>query len=184
MLQHSFQECVRMCMCLGSRHGISIIILFVRCDLNCLALFDNIHNLWLFNWFSSVIHTQWLSDSFSFFFILLFLSAFIPAQNAHPSCLSFKTALVPLYWDRPFCYLYPIWFFLTLLHNLFLRSYTFQFIVHFLIINHLYHSIQHFIFKFYWSIVDLQCCISFRCAAKWISYAYTYIHSFFPSRLL
>ena len=121
---------------------------------------------------------------FLFFFILLFLSAFIPAQNAHPSCLSFKTALVPLYWDRPFCYLYPIWFFLTLLHNLFLRSYTFQFIVHFLIINHLYHSIQHFIFKFYWSIVDLQCCISFRCAAKWISYAYTYIHSFFPSRLL
>ena len=49
-LQHSFQECVRMCMCLGSRHGISIIILFVRCDLNCWALFYNIPNLWLFNW--------------------------------------------------------------------------------------------------------------------------------------
>ena len=28
---------------------------------------------------------------------------------------------------------------------------------------------------FYWSRVDLQCCVSFRCAAKW-SYMYMYIH--------
>ena len=34
--------------------------------------------------------------------------------------------------------------------------------------------------EFYWSIVDLQCCISFKCIAKWFSYTYTYIHSFFP----
>ena len=33
-------------------------------------------------------------------------------------------------------------------------------------------------FKFYWIIVDLQCCVSFRCTAKWFSYTYTYIHSF------
>ena len=31
-------------------------------------------------------------------------------------------------------------------------------------------------FYFYWSIDDLQCCISFRCTAKWISYTYSYIH--------
>ena len=36
-------------------------------------------------------------------------------------------------------------------------------------------------FNFYWSLVDLQCCISFRCTAKWISYTYTYIHSFLDS---
>ena len=30
--------------------------------------------------------------------------------------------------------------------------------------------------NFYWSIVDLQCCVRFRCTAKWI--CYTYIHSF------
>ena len=30
---------------------------------------------------------------------------------------------------------------------------------------------------FFWSIVDLQCCVSFRYTAQWISY--TYIHSFF-----
>ena len=35
----------------------------------------------------------------------------------------------------------------------------------------------YFFFKFYWGIVDLQCCVSFRCTAKWISY--TYIHSCF-----
>ena len=40
-------------------------------------------------------------------------------------------------------------------------------------------SPRYYFFKnFYWSIVDLQCCIGFRCTAKWISYTYIYIHSF------
>ena len=28
-------------------------------------------------------------------------------------------------------------------------------------------------FNFFWSIVDLQCCISFKCTSKWICNAYT-----------
>ena len=36
--------------------------------------------------------------------------------------------------------------------------------------------------KFYWSIADLQCCVSFRYIAKWFSY--TYIHSFSDSFLI
>ena len=39
---------------------------------------------------------------------------------------------------------------------------------------------------FNWSIVVLQCCVSFYCITKWISYRYTYIISFLdflPSRL-
>ena len=43
------------------------------------------------------------------------------------------------------------------------------------------------IFILYWCMVDLQCCVSFRCTAKWFSYAYTYIHSFsisFPVQVI
>ena len=39
----------------------------------------------------------------------------------------------------------------------------------------------------YWSTVDLQCCVSFRCTAKGFGYTYTYICSFqilFPYGLL
>ena len=46
------------------------------------------------------------------------------------------------------------------------------------------HSFLNFFFNFifylkkifYWSIVDLQCCVSFRCAAKGISCTYTHVH--------
>ena len=37
----------------------------------------------------------------------------------------------------------------------------------------------YLIFILYWSIVDLQYCVSFRYTAKRFSYTYTYIHSFF-----
>ena len=32
--------------------------------------------------------------------------------------------------------------------------------------------------KNYWSMVELQCCISFRCTAEWVSYTYTYFNPF------
>ena len=42
--------------------------------------------------------------------------------------------------------------------------------------------IVFFFLKFYRSIVDLQCCVSFRDTVKWFSY--TYIHSFSDSFLV
>ena len=35
-----------------------------------------------------------------------------------------------------------------------------------------------FLINFYWSIVALQCCVSFYCMAKLISYTYTHIPTF------
>ena len=45
----------------------------------------------------------------------------------------------------------------------------------------------YFILFFNWSIVDVQCCVSFRCTAKWFSYIYIHIFLFqilFHYRLL
>ena len=34
--------------------------------------------------------------------------------------------------------------------------------------SHLIHYLYMYIYLIYWDIVDLQCCINFRCTAKWI----------------
>ena len=39
---------------------------------------------------------------------------------------------------------------------------------------------EHF-YNFYWNIIDLQCCVSFRYTTKWLSYADTHIHSLLDS---
>ena len=40
-------------------------------------------------------------------------------------------------------------------------------------------NIYIYIFKnFYWVVVDLQCCVSFRYIAKWLGYTCVYIHPF------
>ena len=36
-----------------------------------------------------------------------------------------------------------------------------------------------FCYSFYWCIVDLQCCVIFRCTRKWVSYSYMYFHYLF-----
>ena len=35
-----------------------------------------------------------------------------------------------------------------------------------------------------WSIIDLQCCVGFRCIAKWFSYTYTYIWASLVAQML
>ena len=44
-----------------------------------------------------------------------------------------------------------------------------------------YFVIHSFIKIFYFSMIDLQYCVSFRCVAKWIRYTHTYIYSFLDS---
>ena len=84
-----------------------------------------------------------------------------------------------------------------------LSSFLFNFILYWIIIinfiflsDYLYWIILDYIL--YWIIIldyiglyyyigfildyiDLQCCVSFRCTAKWFSYTYTHIHSFSDS---
>ena len=36
------------------------------------------------------------------------------------------------------------------------------------------HRVSSFIYLFYWSIVDLWCCVNFYCIAKWFSYTYIF----------
>ena len=46
----------------------------------------------------------------------------------------------------------------------------------------LYHQFVVLLFFFFnWSRADLQCCVSFRCTAKWFSYTYINICSFSDS---
>ena len=76
---------------------------------------------------------------------------------------------------RPLYTVFPLW-------GLFYLSFTSS-LLYFILFYFLFFSNNLFI----WSIVDLQCCVSFRSTAKWISYPYTYIHSFsysFPYRPL
>ena len=42
---------------------------------------------------------------------------------------------------------------------------------------HLLSEARTFFFKFifYWSTVELQCCVNYCCTAKWLSYTYIYV---------
>ena len=53
-------------------------------------------------------------------------------------------------------------------------------------ISFLSEFLKNFFSFFNWSLVDIQCCVSFRCTAKWFSYnIYMYIFQIlFPYRLL
>ena len=44
-----------------------------------------------------------------------------------------------------------------------------------------FHFFNYLFKNSYWSIVDLQYCVSLRCTAKWICFTKTYIHSFLDS---
>ena len=39
-------------------------------------------------------------------------------------------------------------------------------------------EVLKFTFILYWSIIDLQHWVSFRCPAKWFHYTHTHIHAF------
>ena len=42
--------------------------------------------------------------------------------------------------------------------------------------SHIHTWLLEFLINFYRSIVGLQCCVSFYCTARWISYTYTYTY--------
>ena len=70
---------------------------------------------------------------------------------------------------------YKIWGFVTMVERFFL--FHFEIRIFLLIVTLL---IYLYILKYYCNIVDLQCCVSFRYTAEWISFIYIY-SGFFPN---
>ena len=55
------------------------------------------------------------------------------------------------------------------------RSYHFSHLQPFQSVLHTSFYFLSIIFILYWSLVDLQFCVSFRCTATWFSYTYMYV---------
>ena len=78
--------------------------------------------------------------------------------------------------NQPYVYIYPLSFETIILIMEFMppdpweNKYLFYFVCLVLVFK-----------VFYWSMVDLQCCVNLRCTAKWISFTCTYIHCFLDS---
>ena len=79
---------------------------------------------------------------------------------------------------------WPWWFTLPLPHSSFKSSSIHTTVCVCVCVRGKERDIYIYFLKFYWSIVDLQCCVSFRCTAKWFSSTYTYVHSFSDSFLI
>ena len=68
-------------------------------------------------------------------------------------------------------------FWLLLTWNIFLHSFTF-------ILPLSFYLKWFSFFKYYWCIVDLQCCLSFRCSAKWFRYMCVCMHIYILFQVL
>ena len=104
-----------------------------------------------------------------------------PMSNLPHTMLTSKNGFCSIFWH--FLTLEKLYkLHLLCLNILFFKFNLFNFIL--LIIglaSSLSLNLFCFVFNFYWNIVDLQHCVSLCCTAKWISYTYTYIHSFLDS---
>ena len=58
--------------------------------------------------------------------------------------------------------------------------YSHSLVIYILYFNYLFMILAYFsLFNhFYWSIVNLQCCINFRCTVKWFHYTHIHIYVF------
>ena len=113
---------------------------------------------------------NFISGSSAFSKSSLYIWKFLADILLKPSLKDFEHHLASVWKVQLYSSLNILWHCLSLIiHFLFKCTGGIKYI------NNVVQCYGDFLWNFYWSTVNLQCCIHFCCIAKWLSYIHVYI---------